>query len=336
MKWIREFALIAVGVALGAGAVLILRPGPEAPAEPDEWLARVGDQYVTQADFENAMRRSGSSGQFHDAAAKRALLDRLLFDRALVQRALDAGIHREPEIRRSRDRVLINRVIRSDLRPRQERIEVEPAAIREFFEAHAGEYRIPSRRRVAMLFFELGDNASDETRARVRERAEQARYEALQADTPARDFGALAREYSEHQASRYRGGVLGWITDGDLDRYSYPRVVMETAQALSRPGEISEIVADEQGLYVVRLVDHEPQRERTLEELESGIRQRLLRSRYQEVEQAFREETLAAFDIRVREDALERVAPPGPRPGPERERRPPSLPAVASQGGANR
>lgn len=333
MKFISGIALFALGIAAGAiGAGLW--SGSDEQARPDEWLARAGDQYLTRAEFEDAMRRRGGADQYHDREMRSALLDRLLFDRALVQRAIEAGIHREPEVRRSRDQILINRVIQNDLRPRQQAIEIESAAIEAFYAEQAGEYTIPARRRVAMLFFELGENASDETRQEVVERTEAAQAEARALDTPARDFGSLAREYSDHQASRYRGGVLGWVSEGEPGRYSYPEVVLQTASALAEPGDISEVVADENGLYLVRLVDHEPRRERTLEELEAGIRQRLLRERHVEVEQAFREDTLASVDIEIRDDALDRVVPPGDPRERSDDRTPPALPATASRGGA--
>ena len=238
-------------------------------------------------------------------------------------------------MRRSLDQILTNRVIQTELRPRQQQIEIDESEIQAFYDEHAGEYTIPSRRRVAMLFFELGENASAETREQVIERAERVRDEALELDGQPRDFGLLAREHSEHQASRYRGGVLGWIGDGDASRYSYPQVVIETARSLSEPGQISQLVSDENGLYLVRLVDHEPRRARSLDELADGIRQRLLRERYIEVEQGFQEEMLAMTDIEIRDDVLERVTPPGPQRQPQTEKTPPAMPAGSNQGRSN-
>lgn len=310
--------------------------GTDAVPEPNDWLARVGDQYLTVDQFENEMRRRGGrSGQYHDPEIRRALLDQLLLNRALVQQAQDMSIQHQPEVRRSLDQILTNRVIQTELRPRQQQIEIDESDIQAFYDEHAGEYTIPSRRRVAMLFFELGEGASAETREQVIERAESVRAEALELDVQPRDFGLLAREHSEHQASRYRGGVLGWIADGDASRYSYPEVVVETARTLSEPGQISELVSDENGVYLVRLVDHEPRRSRSLDELADGIRQRLLRERHIEVEQAFQEEMLAMTDIEIRDDVFERVTPPGQQRQPQDEKTPPAMPAGSNQGRSN-
>ncbi|MDT8437622.1 MAG: peptidyl-prolyl cis-trans isomerase [Wenzhouxiangellaceae bacterium] len=335
MKWIPGIALVAAGIAAGVIGAGLWPDSATSPPQGD-WIARAGDQYVTRADFEDAMRRrGGATGRYHDPAVRRALLDQLLLERALVARALDTGLDQQPEVRRSLDQILINRVVQDDLRPRQQAIEIDPAAIEAFYDGHADEYTIPARRRVAMLFFELGQNASEETRQQVMARAQQARTEAVALESPVRDFGALARTHSDHQASRYRGGVLGWIGDGDPSRYSYPEVVIATARRLTEPGQISDVVQGENGLYLVRLVDNEPQRDRSLDELASGIRQRLLRERHVEVEQEFQREMLAAVEIEIRDNALADVTPPGPERRQPEQKTPPAMPVAASQGGTD-
>lgn len=309
-------------------------PASDRAAAPNDWIARVGDQYVTQAEFEDEMRRRGGSrpGQFFSLEQRQALLDELLYRRALVARAHRDGIAEQPAVRRSLDQIVVNQVLQSDLRPRQEQSDIDAAEIEAFFNAHADEYTIPARRRLAMVFFELGPNASDETRAEALERAARVRNNALDLAPGVRDFGILARENSDHQASRYRGGVLGWVGEGDPSRYSYPEIVIETANAMDQAGAVSEILQDDQGLYLVRLVDFEAERTRTLDELADGIRQRLLRDRFIAVEQEFRDQILAEADIEVRDGVLASLQPPGPPPQPESREQPPSLPASATQG----
>ena len=100
----------------------------------------------------------------------------------------------------------------------------------------------------------------------------------------------------------------------------------------TEPGFISPVLEGEDGLYLVRLVDYQPRATRSLEELQDGIRQRLLRDRFNQVEQDFRDETLAAADIEIRPGALDRFQPEGAPPEQQPEQ-PPSLPA--SQTGGN-
>jgi len=330
-RWLSLMLAMLVGLAIG---FIVWADRTERPAEPDDWVARVGDRYISAEEFEREIELRGGNrpGQFFSAEQRRALLDQLLYQEALVQRARAAGIHEKPEVRRSRDQILVNQILQTDLRPRQADADIDPEEIRAFYEANAEEYAIPARRRVAMIFFELGPNASEQSREDTRSRAESVREQALELADEIPDFGMLARENSDHQASRFRGGVIGWIGEGNPSRYSYPEIVVETANASTESGFISPVLEGEDGLFLVRLVDYQPRRTRSLEDLQDGIRQRLLRGRFNAVEEAFRQETLNAANIEIKPGALDRFQPDG-APPEQRPEQPPSLPA--SQTGGN-
>lgn len=333
----RTYFALAAGLVSGFVVGLVAAPMlmSDGGSAPDDWVARAGDRYISREEFITEMELRGGMrpGQYFTAEQRRALLDQLLYQAALVQRAKERGIDRQPEVRRSRDQILINQVLQQDLRPRQASADIEPEAIAAFYEEHADEYAVPARRRVAMIFLELGEMASEETRAAVVERAAEIREQALDLPPGVPDFGLLARENSDHQASRYRGGVLGWIGEGDPGRYSYPDVVIESANAMTEPGAVSGILEGEAGVYLVRLVNYEPRRTRTLEELADGIRQRLLRDRFNSVEQAFRDEVLDSAEIEIRESRFDDIDPIGPPPEEQRPEQPPNLPG--SQTGGN-
>ena len=330
-RWVSLLLAVLLGLAIG---FVIWANRSERAAAPDDWVARIGDRYISADEFAVELRLRGGSrpGQFFTAEQRRALLDQLLYQAALVERARDAGIDQKPEVRRSRDQILINQILQTELRPRQAGADIASEEIEAFYEDNADEYAIPARRRAAMIFFSLGPDASEKTREDTLARAEAVRAEALAMADEIPDFGMLAREHSEHQASRYRGGVIGWIGEGNPSRYSYPEIVVETANATTEPGFISPVLEGEDGLYLVRLVDYQPRSTRSLEELRDGIRQRLLRDRFNQVEQTFREETLAAAEIEIKPGALDRFQPEGARPEQQPEQ-PPSLPG--SQTGGN-
>lgn len=323
---------LLVGGATGyqLGAITAAEAGREAP---ENWIARVGDRFITQSTFEDEMRRrsGGRPGQFQSLEQREALLDELVFQRAMVNRAEALELDQDPAVERSLNQIVINRLIQSELRPRQERSAVDPAAIEAYFNEHADEFSIPARRRVAMVQFELGAGASPQTRQDAFDRAHQAREQALQADESTRDFGGVARDFSDHQSSRYRGGVLGWISEGDIARYSHPAPVLEAANAMTQAGEISGVIEGEDALYLVRLVDYQPRRTRTLEELSDGISQRLLRDRFNEVEQAFRAEILAASDVEVKTRLLEQITPEGSGDAADPRSGPPPIPGVGAE-----
>lgn len=332
LTWVAATGLVA-GIVIGWLAAGWW-PEPDAAPEPDDWLARVGNHYITQDEFVAEMERRGGRrpGQFQSVEQRRELLDELMYQRALVQSAEAAGLDRKIEVRRSLDQILINQVIASKLRPLQEDIEINDAEIQALYEAEADAYAIPARKRLAMIHLRLPSNADPATRDEVQARAESVLAEAARLGDNVRDFGVLARDRSEHQASRYRGGVLGWIGEGAPERYSHPQVVLDWASDVTQPGQFSELLQDDSGYYIARVVDYEPRQARSYDDLADGIRQRLMREHYIRVEHQFKQDQLADASVELRPGAIEAIEPLS-SPGREEPRQPPRLPAGSAAGG---
>ena len=74
------------------------------------------------------------------------------------------------------------------------------------------------------------------------------------------DFGALAKEYSQHSASKEQGGDLGWTQETGISS----RVVLSLAMQLE-PGAVSQPTADNSvqtkgGYWLVKVVDRDDSR----------------------------------------------------------------------------
>ncbi|MEM1080888.1 MAG: peptidyl-prolyl cis-trans isomerase [Pseudomonadota bacterium] len=327
--------IIALLIGLAAGIWMGQRWLNEADVQPpDDWLAQIGERdWISTSEFEAELERRGVGlgGRGFSAEQQRALLNELIYRRALVLRAEQQGVHMRPEVRRGMEQIVVNQMLRAELRPQQEQADIAPEVIEAFYNEHADEYTVPARRRIAMIHFRVGVTASDETREQALVEAEQVRRAALALEPNVRDFGLLARDHSSHQASRYRGGVLGWIGEGDPARYNYPVVVTEQSLSMDQTGAVSPVLEDEDGLYLVRMVAYEPSRTRSLEELSDGIRQRLLRQRFIDVEAEYRNQVVSDFEVAIDEPRLAALAPDEP-PAPPEPLQPPSLPASATQG----
>lgn len=328
--WIGYGAMLALGVGAGwlAARQWPARAAPPPPQSQD-WVARIGATYIDVADVTAEMRRRGGErpGLFQDAAAKRALLDDMLVQQALVQAARDAGLDQESETRRAIEQLLVSRHLERSLRQTQQALRVDSNEVVAYYERHTADYAVPARRRVAMLRIEVAPDSPGPVWEAAEQRAREAlgKVRALQPAVP--DFGAVAIEYSADQASRYRGGSLGWLTDARRDSYSLDPALRDAAFALATPGDFSEVVRGADGVYVARLIELQAPQARPLEELRGGIAQMLLQQRYAATETKFRDDALAAADIDVREDRLAAIQPPGP-PAPTEPTPPPAVPGV--------
>jgi peptidyl-prolyl cis-trans isomerase SurA len=101
----------------------------------------------------------------------------------------------------------------------------------------------------------------DEERARAL--AESVRQLAIDG----RDFGGLAREYSDDEKSKEAGGELGWITPEDM---SPP--IRSILVGLD-PGQVGDVVRGDSGYYVLKLLGYEPERIAPLDEVRADLRE---------------------------------------------------------------
>lgn len=307
---------VALAAALGLGWLGGRMTAPEAAptAAPGDWIARIGNQYVTEAMFIEEMQRRGGNqpGQFQSVDQRRALLDDLVYRRALVDAAQRAGLDAQPAVRRSLDQILANQYLQGTLRQKQQDIAIAPADVRSEYERRTDSYTVPARRRLAMLRIGVAAGADDSTWSQAEERMAQARTRALALGADVPHFGVLAREYSDDRASRYRGGVIGWITEDRAERYTWDAAALDAGLALEHNGDVSEVLRGTDGVYLVRLVEAEPARARDFDDLADGIRQGLLQQRLTQAEHDFRVDLVKNADVEVRDAALAAIAPIGP------------------------
>lgn len=105
------------------------------------------------------------------------------------------------------------------------------------------------------------------------------------------DFGALAKELSDDEATRDQGGSLG----------SFPRGHMVPALEQSafslEPGAFSDPVETSRGIHIILVEEHSPGTERTLEEVSSELARELLTSeRARDAARAEAERVVGALD----------------------------------------
>jgi parvulin-like peptidyl-prolyl isomerase len=295
---VRRLALLAIVCASCTKAP----PPAGSPFDDPQVLAVVGQEKITRADFGRAAaNRPIASG---------ALLDELIEQRALVQTARERGYDRDPQHLAAVERLLANRV-REEHRESQ-KLEVTDAEIEAKYRAEPAKHTVPAKIRVAMIFVEASATFAAEKRAERLAAIEKARAEAVAEPTR---FGALAAEYSYDQATKFRGGDIGYLIEGvGAEELEAPVVV--AAFALKKPGDLSEIVATARGFYLLRLTENTEAAVRPLTSVAPQIRADLLREKREHSEKALANSLTAHRRIEVRRDRLPQPRIPAGTPAP--------------------
>jgi parvulin-like peptidyl-prolyl isomerase len=153
-----------------------------------------------------------------------------------------------------RDRAWIEKRIASQIQPSNDEC-------RHYFEEHGAEFQIPSRLRASHLFLAAPEGYPAEV-----VEAKRGLIELLSKRLANREaFPALVAEFSEDEATKKRGGDLGYFGQERM----LP-AVWEAAEKL-HPGEISPPVRSRLGFHLLRLTEALPPRALTFEEARPEI-----------------------------------------------------------------
>jgi peptidyl-prolyl cis-trans isomerase C len=287
--------------ALHLGLVGLLAAGAFSGCQkalPPDVLARIGQHDIRLEEFsrELDLRQRGSPAPVDP----RALLEELVQRESLAQEARKSGLEKDREVQAQVRDILIAKLKERSLSPLLEQAGVSDAEVSQRYEDSRAEYVIPEKVHLAVLFLPASAGAPDVLRQRLEDATARVRQVSLSGE---RSFGALAVNYSEDQATRYRGGDLGWV-----ERKRYPSridpAVIEAGFALKQPGDISEIVQTARGLYLVKLVDRQAASASPLETVAPAIRAALLREKRGQIEQQFASRIRAGVPAEIHPERL--------------------------------
>lgn len=132
---------------------------------------------------------------------------------------------------------------------------------RTFYDAHLKQFFLPERRNVSHLFL-----AAPPETAQEMVDAKKAAIDALSVRLAAgEDFPTLVAQNSEDDATKLRGGELGY--------FSGSRMTPDFVEAATKlmPGEVSKPIRTRLGFHILRLIDVQPARQQTFDEVRSDI-----------------------------------------------------------------
>lgn len=267
------------------------------PEQRTDELFRVGSIVVHETDL--AHHLGEHYGGRTDEKTRQIALDDLVRRAQFAHEAIEAGLADDPVVNAEINRLLEARLRESKLNPLLKQApEVSEERLRELYQAQIKRFQSPETRQVAVLWLDSGPDP-DKAR-RYEKRLNEARKFALEnkdiADHPEKGFSVLGADYSEHSASRFRGGLVGWLgREGNLDPWS--KAVAAIAFSLGEKGEISEVTIRPEGVFLVRLVDRKSAVTRSFESVAATLKRNEQSRLRQELKAGFEEEILSRHSV---------------------------------------
>lgn len=274
-RWSRH--LTVIGAALLGGLVVVAAQVATGYLRgnkgPTQLLATVDDHPITVQEFQGEMLRRGGEGSFTTSRQRRALLEEMIRTDVLASNAQKAGYPDNPEVRRAINRLLAEKYQHDTIDEPLAELQVSDGDIEDYYRSHIADFTAPESIHAAIIFVEVPANASDDERQARQQRAERARQLAL---GPSPGFAELAKQYSDDPESRAQGGDIGWLIEGESNP-RFEKSLVEKIFAVDNPWQISPLITNGSGIYIVKRLEGHPAQLRPLTEVRNSIRQQLMR-----------------------------------------------------------
>jgi parvulin-like peptidyl-prolyl isomerase len=322
MKSLPESAAAAVRL-MGIAGLIVLSSCSRSPAPDPTVLATVGDRVIRVADVQReiAWRQSARRG----VPEPRALLEEMISQESLVQKARAAGLEKDVEFQRACRSLLVSKYKERELTPRVETLQVSAEELRTAYEQQKDRHTQPGKARLALVQIKTDPMMSDARLAALRTRIEEARAESLALTDGSQGFGKVAVAYSEDQATRYKGGDVGWFDEGQT-HYRWPAEGISAGFALKNCGDVSEVILAANGFYLVKKLDTRAASVTPLAQVEEGLRRQLLKEKREQAEKHFFSEARRVAGVKIFSDALASIPAPSTTVARRSAEQPPSLP----------
>lgn len=271
----RGLSVVVAGVLASCAMAAVAQSRPTDPA-----VASLGAVSISQSDVDRLLQ-SMSPAERMAVKGKRELMDNLLRQRlageALLAEARSKGWADRPEVKARVEAAvaeLTQRIVTTSYL--DSLVQLPPgfpseADLSAAYEQGKPSFNLPAAYRIAQIYL-AAPSADAAATAKVRQEAQQL---AKQARTS--DFAELARRRSDDPRTAVNGGEVGMLPLAQL----LPEV--RTPVSKLKVGEVSEALQSPEGFHIIKLLESQPARVATLEEMKPQLRAALVQQRQQQM-----------------------------------------------------
>lgn len=278
----RKILFLVLGsLVIGLGALIFFKT-----KNNGNTLVRIKGRKITLEEFQVRITEIPTYYQGFLAThnGKIELLNGMIAEVVLIQKAKEEGLHRKEEIRRMlknvEDRILLEAIVQE---LQKGRIAVSDEEVKEYLEKNEEKFANPEQVRVSHILLKR----KSEAKKILNELREGANFE------------RLARKYSIDSITAPRGGDLGYIFRGEM----IP-AFEEAAFALENRNDISRIIETPFGYHLVKLTGRKKMRKKTPEEIDSEIMTRIQNEKLDRLMEKYKKESM----VSVNYDLLDKVS----------------------------
>jgi peptidyl-prolyl cis-trans isomerase D len=142
----------------------------------------------------------------------------------------------------------------------ESKIQVSPDEIKRYYDLRKDTFKIPKQMRVRDILIKAGAQESPEQLETKKKKAE----EILEKAKKTKDFGSLAKQYSEAENAS-KGGDLGWVQKGMLGE------PIESILFPMKAGELSGVLAGREGFLIFKIEEVKEEKQKPTEEVRTQI-----------------------------------------------------------------
>jgi peptidyl-prolyl cis-trans isomerase C len=287
-------------------------PSKPVPAQLPDVVARVNGETIDKTEFEKAIKNvEGRAGQPVPADQRdrvyRGVLDQLIAYRLLMQETktrkieipdteVDArlaqikqqfpseDVFKQTLAQRNMTVEQLREDAKGDMRVAKmlegevnAAVAVQPQDVSAFYQQNPDKFKQGERVRASHILIRTPENADAKTKQDARTKA----ADVLKQVKDGKDFGELAKEYSQDPGSAANGGDLGYFAQGQMVG------PFEQAAFALKPGDVSDVVETPFGFHVIKVADKQAARTVPLEEVKPKIEEFLQNQQRQLKTEAF-------------------------------------------------
>jgi len=237
-----------------------------------EVVARVGDVTITLGQFESYLNQQNRlvRARYKSMEQKKKLLQSLVEREAMVLEAKRLGLDKDPNVVRGLKKILARQLVNEEFNKKlAKQIEISEEQIKHFYDENHDRYHAPEKVRVHKIFIK-GSKSDSQARKQSRAKAKKLLAQLKAKPQDRRLFIQLARDNSDDVATRPIGGDTNFKTHDQLVQ-SNGKVFADAAFGLAKTNDISDVIEDDKGFYILRQSGKQPPIDLPLDKVKQQI-----------------------------------------------------------------